>query len=119
MALGNLTIGSAVLFDTNDSGRYIAPSSSIVGESSILQVSKPRQTVRQRADGTLTPAQGCTFNYVSNIQNTTTMVFDHFRVQLAFESDSAVSSDDLQAFLIALSAALTPEIFNKIRNSIR
>lgn len=119
MALGNLTLLNQTLFDTNDNGRYIAPSTSVVGESKVLQVSKPRQTTRVRPNATVTPAQGCTFNYTSNTLNVASSQFDHLRVHIAFEADSAVESSELVTFLHSFADLITVELVNKVRNNIR
>lgn len=119
MALGNQTIATVVYTDTNDQGRYIAPSTSVVGEVSTLVVSRPRNTNRQRENGTYTPSQACTFSLNRKIWNPTTLVFDEFQVQCTYTADSAVTSATLNSHLTGLAGILTATLLTSNRNGTR
>jgi hypothetical protein len=119
MALGNQTIATVVYTDTNDQGRYIAPSTSVVGEVSTLVVSRPRSTNRLRADGRYTPQQACTFTLNRKIWNPTTLVFDEHQLQVSYVADSAVTSSALSNQLAGLAGILTAPLLTSNRNGTR
>jgi hypothetical protein len=119
MALDNLVLGSTTLIDTNDQGRYLSTSSTIVGERTSVVAARPRTAVRKREDGTLTPQQGTTWNFSENKFNTSTEVFDQFTIQIQFLGDSGVTSARIAEVLGQLAAVLTEANITKIRNQIR
>lgn len=112
-------MGTRTLTDTNDNGKYINASSTIVGETVSLVASKPRQTVRKRENGSLTPQQAFVWNYYSNLYNATTLVFDQFSIQIGCTMDSAISSSLVDTTLNDLNTCLTAGIITSIRNGVR
>jgi hypothetical protein len=119
MALGNLVLGTTTLTDTNDQGRYISASSTIVGERTQLVAAKPRTAIRTREDGTLTPQQGTTWNYTETTFNTTLEVFEQFSIQIQFLADSSVTSARVASVVGQIAALLNDANITKIRNQIR
>jgi len=119
MALGNITKNTTVFTDTNNSGQYIAASTSIVGEIQRITVSKPRSSVRQLESGKLTPTQSVTFTFYANIWNTTTLQFDRRTVSIAIEADSAVPSTTVDNDITELSTLITAAIITNCRNGLR
>lgn len=119
MALGNLTKNATVFTDTNNQGQYIAASTSIVGETQRITVSKPRSSVRTRENGSLTPEQSVTFTFFANVWNSTKLQFDARSVSVQITADSEVSSTVLDADLSDMNTLITAAMITSCRNGLR
>lgn len=119
MALGNLLLGTRTFTDTNDNGRYLLPSTSVVGETSIITCSRLRKVTRTRDDGSLVASTGFELSLLENIYSNPLLNFELSKVRIVLDLDNPVTSASMATRVAQLAAVFTEARITQIRNGMR